>query len=52
MITFLINAAIVLVFVFFLVLICSGMVWVVVKVLRGLFPDRFKPSGKRAKDEK
>ena len=52
MITFLVNAAIVLVFVFVLVLLSSGMFWVVMKVLRSLFPERFKPSGKRSKDEK
>lgn len=52
MISFLLNAAIVLVFLFILVLIGSGMLWVVVKVLRALFPEKFKPSGKRSKDEK
>ena len=52
MISFLITAAIVLVFVFLLVLLCSAMLWVVIKVLRSLFPEKFKPSGKRSKDEK
>ena len=52
MIGFLINAAIVLVFVFVIVLLASGMFWVVMKVLCSLFPNKFKPSGKRSKDEK
>ena len=51
MIQFLITAAIVLVFVFVLVLIGSGMLWVIVKVLRSLFPQRFKPGKEREKDE-
>lgn len=51
MIQFLITAAIVLVFVFILVLLGSGMLWVVVKVLRSLFPQRFKPGKAREKDE-
>ena len=51
MIQFLITAAIVLVFVFILVLLGSGMLWVVVKVLRSLFPQRFKYGRKREKDE-
>ena len=51
MIQFLITAAIVLVFVFILVLLGSGMLWVVVKVLSSLFPHRFKPGKKREKDE-
>lgn len=51
MIQFLITAAIVLVFVFILVLLGSGMLWVVVKVLRSLFPHRFKPGKKRENDE-
>ena len=51
MIQFLITAAIVLVFVFILVLLGSGMLWVVVKVLRSLFLQRFKSGRKREKDE-
>lgn len=51
MIQFLITAAIVLVFVFVLVLLGSGMLWVIVKVLRSLFPQKFKASKKREKDE-
>lgn len=51
MIQFLITAAIVLVFVFILVLLGSGMLWVVVKVLRSLFSQRFKSGRKREKDE-
>lgn len=51
MIQFLITAAIVLVFVFILVLLGSGMLWVIVKVLRSLFPQKFKAGKKREKDE-
>ena len=51
MIPFLITSAIVLVFVFILVLLGSGMLWVVVKVLRSLFPQKFKADKKREKDE-
>lgn len=52
MIQFLITAAIVLVFVFILVLLGSGMLWVVVKVLRFLFPQRFGPKAVPAKKPK
>ena len=51
MIQFLITAAIVLVFVFILVLLVSGMLWVIVKVLRSLFPQKFKPGKRREEDE-
>ena len=51
MIQFLITAAIVLVFVFILVLLGSGMLWVIVKVLRSLFPQRFKAGKRRDGDE-
>lgn len=51
MIQFLITAAIVLVFVFILVLLGSGMLWVVVKVLRSLFPQKFKDGKRRDEDE-
>lgn len=51
MIPFLITSAIVLVFVFILVLLGSGMLWVIVKVLRSLFPQKFKADKKREKDE-
>lgn len=51
MIQFLITAAIVLVFVFILVLLGSGMLWVIVKVLRSLFPQKFKPGKRREEDE-
>lgn len=51
MIQFLITAAIVLVFVFILVLLGSGMLWVIVKVLRSLFPQKFKAGKRREKDE-
>ena len=51
MIQFLITAAVVLVFLFILVVIGSGMLWVVVKVLRSLFPQRFKAGKRREEDE-
>lgn len=51
MIKFLISAAFVLMFLFVFVLLASGMFWVVVRVLRSLFPERFKPGRKREKDE-
>ena len=51
MIQFLITAAVVLVFLFILVLLGSGMLWVVVKVLRSLFPQRFKTGKRREEDE-
>lgn len=47
MIKFLITAAFVLAFVFVLFLLLSIMTWIGGKVLRSLFPDRFKgKSGK------
>lgn len=52
MIRFLISAAFVLVFLFIFVLLGSGMLWVVLKILRSLFPQRFRPSDRRRKDEK
>lgn len=52
MVKFLINAAFVLVFLFILLLLLSVMLWVVVKVLRALFPEKFKPAAKRSKDDK
>lgn len=52
MIRFLISAAFVLVFLFIFVLLGSGMLWVVLKILRSLFPARLRPSEKRRKDEK
>lgn len=51
MISFLISAAFVLVFLFILVLIGSLMLWVVVKLLRSLFPQRFGPAKARSVDE-
>lgn len=42
MIKFLITAAFVLVFVFILFLLLSLMAWIAGKVLRSLFPDKFK----------
>ena len=41
MIKFLVTAAIVLVFLFILVLVSCLMVWVVMRLLRWLFPQRF-----------
>ena len=51
MISFLISAAFVLVFLFIFVLIGSLMLWVVVKLLRSLFPQRFAPVKARDADE-
>lgn len=52
MISFLVNAAFVMVFLFVFVLVGSLMLWIVVKVLRSLFPERFNPSTRRQQDEK
>lgn len=52
MIKFLVNAAIVLVFLFIILLLGSGMLWVLTKVLRSLFPQKFRPDGKRQDDER
>lgn len=51
MIQFLITAAFVLVFLFLFALLASAMLWVIVRVLRSLFPQRFKPGKEREKDE-
>lgn len=51
MLVFLFNAAIVLLFVFVFALLGTLMLWVMVKLLRGLFPEKFSPSSKRMKDE-
>lgn len=51
MIKFLINLAFVLVFLFVFILLGSAMLWVVMKVLRSLFPKKFLADGKREKDE-
>lgn len=51
MLVFLFNAAIVLVFLFVFALLGILMLWVMVKMLRSLFPDKFSPSSKRMKDE-
>lgn len=48
MIQFLISAAFVLVFVFILFLVLSLMVWIAGKVLRSLFPDKFKGKASKA----
>ena len=50
MIKFLIYAAIVLVFLFVLTLVGSAMLWVILKLLRSLFPQKFRPHGKRKED--
>ena len=51
MIKFLVNAAIVLVFLFIFVLIGSVMLWVIMKILRSLFPKKFATGKKREEDE-
>lgn len=51
MIKFLIYAAIVLVFLFVLTLVGSAMLWVILKLLRSLFPHKFQPGAKRKRDE-
>ncbi len=51
MVKFLISAAFILVFVFLFVLLLSVMFWVVMKVLRALFPGKFQPSVKRKNDD-
>ena len=51
MIKFLVYAAIVLVCLFLFVLVGSAMLWVVIKLLRSLFPKKFTPGKKREKDE-
>lgn len=50
MVAFMFNAVIVLICLFVVVLMLSLMTWVVVKVWRALFPNRFT-SRKRAEDE-
>ena len=52
MIKFLIYAAIVLVFLFLFVLGGSAMLWVVLKILRSMFPHKFQPGKARNSDEK
>lgn len=52
MIKFLVSTAFVLVFAFLFVLLLSVMLWVVMKVLRSLFPAKFAPDKKREKDDK
>ena len=51
MIAFMFNAVLVLIGLFIVVLISSLMLWVIVKLLRGLFPGKFAPSRKREGDE-
>jgi len=51
MIKFAITAVISLVCLFFIVVLLSLMAWVVVKMLRSLFPGKFNPVGKRMGDE-
>ena len=48
MIKFLVTAAIVLICLFILVLVSCLMVWVVMRLLRGLFPDKFKGKAGKA----
>jgi hypothetical protein len=49
-IKFLINAVFVLFFVFIIVLLLSLMSWVLLKLLRFLFPGRFAPASSRKED--
>ena len=51
MIKFLINVGFVLVFLFIFALIGSAMLWVIMKVMRSLFPKKFAADKKREKDE-
>lgn len=51
MIKFLINVGFVLVFLFIFALIGSAMLWIIMKVLRSLFPKRFATDKKRESDE-
>lgn len=51
MIKFIITAGIVLVCLFIIVLLASLMLWVIVKMFRGLFPEKFSPNAKRIQDE-
>ena len=48
MLKFLVTTGFVLVFLFVFVLLASGMFWVVVRVLRSLFPDKFKGKAGKA----
>lgn len=48
MIKFLVTAAIVLICLFILVLVSCLMVWVVMQLLRWLFPDKFKGKAGKA----
>lgn len=52
MIKFLFSAAVVLICLFVIVLLLVGMTWIVAKLLRLLFPQRFAvvPAAKREKD--
>lgn len=52
MIKFLVTAAIVLVCVFILVLVLCLMIWVVTRLLRWLFPQRFGSKAAPAKKSK
>ena len=52
MISFAFQALVALVCVFVIVVLLSLMLWVVVKLLRFLFPQRFAPAAKRMEDEK
>ena len=52
MIQFLVTAAVVLVCVFILVLVSCLMIWVVTRLLRFLFPQRFGPKAVPVKKPK
>jgi hypothetical protein len=51
MIKFLIQAGMVLVILFIIALVASGMIWVITKLLRFLFPDKFKKSVSPAREK-
>ena len=46
-----VTSVIVLICLFFIVVLAALMLWVVVKMLRGLFPEKFSPTAKRTEDE-
>lgn len=52
MISFLVTSVIVVIFVFILVVVLSLMAWVVTRLLRFLFPQRFAQAAKAVQDKK
>ena len=51
MISFMFQALICLVCLFFIVVLLALMLWVLVKLLRVLFPRKFSPAPQRMEDE-